>query len=222
MSSKTATKTTKQMTVAEKQALQERLNALLAQAISDMSQYFDLFEIEPDVRITNNRNRVGSAAVVNSSRIYQRSAALRGAVRKEMWIGCPRFRISISTEVCGNDEELLETIYHEVLHCASNCFNHGTAFKRGAALVYRKLGIKITTRKALRLEGQNGEPIQRSEIRSALREHIGEEFVHKGQTYIFEGFNSRPKKCCDLKLPDGRCAVADVVFTGAGFGIVNY
>lgn len=189
------TKKTTEMSRQEKSALQSKLDAMLTKAIADVSSLgFEIFEIEPTVRLTNNRTRLGSAQVINGAKLIKQR---RRANAPEKWEGTPRFRISISSAECGSDEDINNVLYHEVIHCIAGCCNHGTRFKAVADKVNRAFGTKVETSKKApsKATASTGKQYRHDEIVSMLGEHIGETFSIRRKTYTLVGFNNRPKNC---------------------------
>lgn len=211
-----AHKSTKDMTASEKRALQEKLDSALKQAIEDVSAFTELYEIVPEIRITNNKCRLGSAKVENSARL---DAVARKRDKREIWDKPPVFKLSVSTRECATDDDMRDTLYHEVIHCAPGCFNHGKRFKALAAKVNAAYGTNVTTsKKAFASDAAHtrfaegidaplpplveGAPAK--DARSLIKSHIGETFKHGRKVYTFTGFNNNPKNSCDLVDASGR------------------
>ena len=58
------------------------------------------------------------------------------------------YEINISSFILADDTDenaVMETIIHEILHTCKGCMNHGKEWKRLANIVYQKSGYRITT-----------------------------------------------------------------------------
>lgn len=141
-------KTTNDMSASERRALQLKLDAMLQDAISDVKALgYSPYDILPAVRITNNKTRLGSAAVANDAHQVRHSRSRRAKTDNVRWTKDPSFRISISTHECSCDKDIKDTLYHEVIHCIPGCFNHGSQFKAVAARVNAAYGVDVDTSK---------------------------------------------------------------------------
>lgn len=221
---------TKNMTSSEKKALQNKLDAVLAQAIEDVSEFTELYEIIPSIRITNNRSRVGSASVANGARL---DARMRKRFKMEKWDKPPIFKISISTQECNTEEDIRNTLYHEVIHCAPGCFNHGKPFKALSAKVNAKYGTNVETSKkadapsnSSRFASSIAAPLpplssEKPDSRALVAVHIGESFKRGRKTYTFTGFNENPKNCCDLMDSAGNKYKAPAELVAEELGVVS-
>lgn len=72
---------------------------------------------------------------------------------KRCWGKCYRddyegtFRIGISTRLLdANPESVKDTVYHEVIHTITGCFNHGPCFKSVAKKCNDQFGRNISVR----------------------------------------------------------------------------
>lgn len=168
--------------------LQAKLNNILADGIEDVKALgIELYDIIPNVRITDNSRRLGSAQDMNR-------AFVKFAGKKQVAPGkTPLFRISIARRECETDEDIKNVIYHEILHCAPNCQDHQATWKRHAAAVNQAYGLNITTTKKEACE-KAAEPVRVKDV----REYVGECFKNGNKVYKFCGFNSRPKNNCDI------------------------
>lgn len=96
-------------------------------------------DIEPHVRLTDNRTRLGTCRETTG-------AYIRGNRRGERILtpgSHPRFLISCTRNV-GDVAELLDVMYHEVIHTLPGCFSHGREFKAAAAKVNAAYGCNVT------------------------------------------------------------------------------
>lgn len=212
-------KKTTEMSAAEKRALQSKLNLMLAQAIEDVCALgYKTYDIMPDVRITNNKTRLGSASVKNDARLSRnRKKKFAG----ELWDKDPLFQISISTRECSNDADIRDTLYHEVIHCIPNCFNHGNAFKSAAAKVNTAYNTNVDTQKRESAENASIPCADKTDaqLRNELAKHVGETMQIRRKKFVLTGFNDRPKNCCVLMDDKGNQYVWNVRACAFGLGL---
>lgn len=228
----------------EEIALQCKLDNMLVQAIADVEALgYDVYEIEPKVRMTNNKSRLGSAQVINGAHM---DAYLRKRLKQEKWDKPPVFRISVSRRECKSDEDIRNVLYHEVIHCVPGCCNHGKMWKSVAAKVNAAYGTDVqTTKKELggadddsgsyggqgsKTRGAAGRRssnkilvyggLDEQQLRRELEERVGQSFSMKNKTYTFTGFNTRPKRCCDLVDAKGNAYICNIASCAHGFGLV--
>lgn len=212
-------KTTNDMTAAEKRALQAKLDDVLQDTISKVAALgYDLYEIEPQVRITNNIRRVGSANSTNGASLRKATSSMGRPLEK--WSKAPKFRISISTHECASDEDIADTIFHEVIHCIPGCFNHGKHFKHAASRVNKAYGTNVTTSKSSE-SAQSAGSMTEAEARDLITSHIGGTVRIRTKEMTFSGFNGRPKKCCDLVDANGGQYVCDAISCAFGLGLME-
>ena len=172
-----------------KSNLQSKLDEILAKGITDVKALgIDLYDIIPTVRITNNTRRLGSAQDMNKA-LVKVFGTTRVATGKT-----PLFRISISRKECGNDFDIKNVLYHEILHCAPNCQDHQATWKSHAARVNAAYGLNVTTTKNDSSPASASAPANTSDVKA----HIGKCFRGGNRTFKFTGFNSRPKNSCDI------------------------
>lgn len=221
---KNTPKKTTEMSAAERRNLQSKLDSMLAQAISDVHALgYETYGIIEKIRMTNNKSRLGSASVKNGARLYR--AKGRGCAR-ERWDKPPVFQISISTRECASDSDIKDTLYHEVIHCIPDCFNHGKSFKAAALRVNAAYGTNVETRKKEESsrEGSPRPAIPCSDktdkqLKAELLNHIGETVKIRRRTFTFVGLNSRPKNCCVLQDSRGIQYVCNVRACAHGLGL---
>ena len=105
---------------------QKDLNELLERAIQEVS----------DVGIPVVSDNIESnVTITRATKVFGRCQEVGGGV----------FSIGISKHYKDNQEEdIMETLVHEVLHTVEGCFNHGTLWKRYADLMNKKHGYEIS------------------------------------------------------------------------------
>lgn len=222
-------KTTADMSAEELRALQSRLNASLQKTISDVrSLGYEVAEILPDIRITNNIRSVGKTKVMNDARMYReygyhysRGKKVRDSDPFEKWEKPPVMQISISSRVCEDEQDLRDTLYHEVVHCIPNCFNHGKMFKIVSSQIDARFGTHIEVRKKMESEGDAPPIPQKSELLRMLGGHIGETVRFDKLEATFTGFNSRSKNCCNLTDVEGGMFVCSAYACALGLGLLD-
>lgn len=124
-------------------------------------------------------------------------------------------------------------VYHEVIHCAPGCFNHGKPFKALSAKVNAKYGTNVETSKkadapsnSSRFASSIAAPLpplssEKSDPRALVAAHIGESFKRGRKTYTFTGFNENPKNCCDLMDSAGNKYKAPAELVAEELGVVS-
>ena len=168
-------------------SLQAKLNDMLAEGIENVRALgIDLYDIIPEVRITNNQHRVGSAQDMN--RAFVKFGKTKHVVSGRK----PLFRISISRTECKTDEDIKNVLYHEIIHCAPNCQDHQATWKAHAAAVNAAYGLNVTVTK--KNEDVAAAPADVKDI----EQFIGQCFRDNTRTFRFEGLNNRPKNNCDI------------------------
>lgn len=214
---------TNDMSKEEVARLKKRLEASLAQAITDVSAlYPDIYEISPSIRLTNNKTRLGSTKPINGAVATKRKYSKSG---NEQWSKPPVFQISISARECSRKSDVNNVLYHEVIHCIPGCFNHGPKFKEAATRVNAAYGTNVETTKkegvvSRRRRAQSGVTVSdETQLREKLSKRIGKTFKHKTKTFTFIGFNGRPKNCCSLVDSKGNEYVCNVVACAHMMGI---
>lgn len=171
------------------------MDKLLQQSIGIVSSVSDSYahalvntDIISNVRITNNKKRLGSCRIVQHG-------------------GRKSYQISISRKTFELPGLAVSTMIHEVIHVLPGCMNHGNQFKRAADLVnirYGKmLNVKVSTRCDILDFSDDGltaaerAALQKRwerEARSSLVGHVGDTFKLNGFTARFDGFNPRARR----------------------------
>lgn len=214
-------KTTNDMSSSERRALQSKLDAMLQDAIADVKALgYSLYDILPAVRITNNKTRLGSAAVANDAHQVKRSCSRRTQTDNVRWTKNPSFRISISTHECSCDKDIKDTLYHEVIHCIPGCFNHGSQFKAAASRVNATYGIDVDTSKKDQEAYAKKNKLAETDLYRLVEDKIGCKVKIRSTEFVFTGFNDRPKRCCDLKSSKGTY-ICDLYTCAYGLGLVD-
>jgi hypothetical protein len=177
---------------------QSRYDALLAKAIADISAlgHVPIGTIDPHVRITRNRTALGSCR--------DRAGALYRMRGKRGSVACrdgmiPVFEISCSRNAGGSDAEILDVLYHEVIHTLPGCYHHTRAFKEIAAEVNSAYGASVQVRKE-----DAGSGSARAMGRDEARRLVGALFSMDGKKYrLIEFKRNSPKWCCVLRESSG-------------------
>lgn len=199
--------------------LQEKLNGMLATVIAEFEALgYEHYPIEPQVRLTNNKTRLGSAQAINGAALIVPRKGRKK--RTPYWKDGlePVFRISISRRECGDDASIRNVLFHEVIHTCEGCFNHGKKFKELAAAVNSAYGTNVETSKKAERPDTG---MTKSELLSLLESHVGETFASKRKKLTLTGFNNKPKYCCDLVDARGARYTAPPQTVAIGLGLID-
>lgn len=164
-------------------AQQERFDAMLEKAIRDIRAlgYESIGTIEPHVRITGNVSRIGSCKELTGA--YLRSSG-HPRLRAN---ASPAFRISCSVNAGSDDAEIMDTMYHEVIHTLPGCFSHGDGFQSAAAKVNRAYHARVSTTKVHEVSARSAE----------MDAYIGRRFKVAERMYRLDDvLHNRPKWSC--------------------------
>lgn len=181
--------------------LQAKLDRMLAKAIADVRSlgYEPSGDIEPHVRITGNSRSIGTCTEVTKS-LYR----VRRGVYDVIPGRRPRFRISCSRNAGNSDAEVMDVIYHEVIHTLPGCFSHGREFKQAAERVNEAFGahVQTTKQKATDSAGRmlvGSMRLTHDEAKAEVEKLVGRTFDSPKRSMRLVGINPRaPKRCCSL------------------------
>lgn len=138
-------------------------------------------EYDTHARITHNKTKLGSC---KTTKLIQTGHE-----------PIPHHQISVSTNAGDTIAEIMDVLYHELIHTMPGCQNHGTKFKQIANLVNSTLGTHITVTKKAEPTDRDNNKITHSDAITITKSLIGHP-IHIGRyDYKIMGIDSHyPKR----------------------------